>query len=115
MDWQKLIPRFWMQTRPTDLEWDAQLNAALDYFPVTDLSEHTCRVGPFEVWTRNWPYAYGRLYSLNGKYSNSGVPLVRTRKRLRKAIELIHTQRQQQQQAERWEALERTRTKEPQQ
>lgn len=83
MDWYRLLPRYWMQKKPTDYEWDEALNKALDLHVVEVLSKYEVQIGPFKVWIENWPYAYGKRYA-NG---SSGLPKVATRKRLRAAIE----------------------------
>lgn len=81
MDWERLFkPRYWSQNYPTDLNWDAALNAALDKH-VVELGNYTVDVGQFRVWIENWPYAYGYLYG-----DKKGLPKVSTRKRLRKAV-----------------------------
>lgn len=82
-DWQRLWPRYWLQNQRTDWEWDAILNRLLDEYPVTFAtyeSELTAKVGPVEVWTGNFPYAYGSAYRPN---AGDGLPSVATRKRLK--------------------------------
>lgn len=83
MDWQRLKPRYWLQTTKTDLEWDAILNDLLDrYEPISDGYGNTVKLGNIEVWTGSWPYAYGIPYSPECYV----LPTVATRKRLRGAI-----------------------------
>jgi len=77
-DWWRLVPVYWFQNEPTDRVWDAVLNHALDHFqPVPGYM--TAEVGPFTVWCANWPYAFGSRYNPQ----NTGLPMVRTRRRLR--------------------------------
>jgi hypothetical protein len=82
MDWQRLIPEFWIQVRETDLDWDRVLNEALDAGKITNITRQTVMVNGFPVWIESWPFGYGSLYG----QSCSFLPKVATRKRLRKAI-----------------------------
>ena len=82
MDFYRFLPRFWFQNKPTFRPWDYALNKALDKQGITEVGAHTCRVGPFEVWISNYPYAFG--YNRNDALEQ--LPLCRTRIRLRKAI-----------------------------
>jgi hypothetical protein len=82
MDWQRLIPGFWLQNYKTDLDWDRALNKALDADNINVVSSCTVMVNGIPVWIENWPYAYGSLYSSGCNF----LPKVATRKRLRKAI-----------------------------
>ena len=82
-DWWRLLPRYWGQNYPTCREWDAVLNGLLDAFdPAPGM--HTANLGGIEVWTQNWPYAYGSQYS---PLKSELLPMVRTRKRLRLALQ----------------------------
>jgi len=85
-DWGRLWPKYWLQNTPTNYEWDAILNYLLDNHKVIMTPHGTAKVGPLEVWVRNWPYAYGTPY-VNG--SSDFMPTVRTRKRLRSLIPAI--------------------------
>ena len=89
IDWQRLIPGFWFQNYPTDWDWDAALNGALDrHEPVMGFC--TAKVGGFTVWVANWPYAYGSPTTKSGARDIPILPSVATRKRLRRAIILAH-------------------------
>lgn len=81
VDWWKFVPGFWMQNDATNRVWDAALNEALDVFGVSNVDRHTCQVGPFQVWIENWPYAYGNKHP-----GDTGLPMVRTRRRLRRMV-----------------------------
>lgn len=65
--------------RPYDQCWDVALNLAMDRFPV-EISAHTAKIGPFHVWTSNYPYCYGHRYEAG--YPESGLPSLETRARL---------------------------------
>lgn len=82
MDIWRLLPGFWTQTKPLSDAWDAALNRALDVHGITSTDAHSAMVGPFKVWTSNYPYAFG----YNCTDSLEQVPRVRTRRRLFKAL-----------------------------
>lgn len=82
IDWQRLRPAYWYQNEPTDWEWDTILNRLLDRH-TPKIGYLTVSLGGVDVWTSNFPYAYGYCY--NPK--NRGLPSVATRKRLRDAVE----------------------------
>lgn len=82
VDWLRLLPRYWFQNNRTDRVWDAALDKAIDAFGVKKVDSHTCMVGPFEVWIANWPYAYGNQYGVNDY-----LPMAKTRRKLRRAVE----------------------------
>ena len=84
MDWQRLIPRYWLQNDPTCPVWNSVLEKALDQHGVESVGAHTCNVGPLRVWIANWPYGYGNSYGCD--IPNTGLPSVRVRKKLRTAI-----------------------------
>lgn len=84
MDWQRFIPRYWVQVGQTCETWDAVVNAALDKHGVQSVGQHTCRIGPLTVWISNWPYGYGNSYGSG--YPNTGLPKVGTRKKIRAAV-----------------------------
>ena len=83
IDWHRLLPGYWYQDSPTDWEWDKLLNEILDDVKSVKIGlHHTSNLDGVEIWTSNWPYAYGALYG-----HSSGLPSVKTRKRLKAAIE----------------------------
>ena len=82
IDWYRLLPQYWHQDSPTHWEWDKLLNEILDDVKSVKVGLHTANLDGVEIWTSNWPYAYGTLYS-----HSSGIPSVKTRKRLKAAIE----------------------------
>lgn len=88
IDVLRLLPRFWIQTRPTFIPWDRALNAALDKFGVTAAGAHEATVGPFTVWISNYPYAFG--YNRNDGIEQ--IPTCWTRMKLRRAIQAFQTQ-----------------------
>lgn len=85
-DFHRLFtPSAWIQSTPTDWEWDKQLNALLDTNPrVISLDEFHVELEvaenkSIELWVANYPYAYGFPYS----YSSRLLPSYKTRKRLK--------------------------------
>lgn len=81
-DWQRLLaPKAWIQLGPTDWEWDAALNMALDNHSLGKRSFGYQEVGPFMVWINNYPYGYGNRVS--GASDLTGLPSYKTRKRLK--------------------------------
>jgi hypothetical protein len=84
-DWQRLFtPSSWIQSAPTDWGWDAALNAGLDKNPIFGDGLFIKKVGVFNVWIGNYPYAFGTRW-LNG-YDGSGLPSMKTRRRLKRLI-----------------------------
>lgn len=92
IDWLRLFPLYWFQNYPTCEKWDLVLNEALDVFEPLPIGNSglTTEVGPFTVWTGNWPYAYGGNYAYGGSHSSRRIsnilPKVSTRRRLRRMI-----------------------------
>lgn len=82
MDWYRLLPWHWFQTRRTGYAWDKALRRALR-MGVTAADRHTAVVGPFTVWIGNYPYSFG--YNCDDPFES--LPTVRTRIRLRKALQ----------------------------
>jgi hypothetical protein len=83
MDWGRLIPGYWVQNYPTDLEWDKALNTLMDEAKEVHLkSSYRTEIDGVVIWTHNYPYAYGHCY---GRFV-TGLPKVKTRKRLRQFI-----------------------------
>jgi hypothetical protein len=83
-DYHRLLPPYWLQNYPTNWEWDAILNNAMDTGKIRVLSPWTADVGGFEVWVANWPYSFGKMDGWKG--DNYGLPSVATRKRLRSML-----------------------------
>lgn len=83
IDWWRFAPAYWFQNTQTDRVWDAALNLALDHYAARMVSGYTCQVGPFRIWVSNWAYAYGHRMEDRGE----GLPLVRTRRRLRRMLD----------------------------
>ena len=82
MDLYRLLPPYWLQNYPTNMEWDRTLNELLDRGPITELDSHTVKVAGVTIWVSNWPYSYGNPYNPEVKVA----PRVATRKRLQNAI-----------------------------
>lgn len=82
IDWYRFLPPYWLQTGPTNKEWDRALNKALDTGRIEDVDNYTAKVGGITVWVSNWPYGYGNPYEPTVRV----LPTVATRKRLRAAL-----------------------------
>lgn len=89
MDLYRLLPRFWIQHGKSFRIGDSALNTALDKFEITNVTAHETVVGPFTVWISNYPYAFG----YNRQDALENPPFVKTRIRLRKAIETYQRNR----------------------
>ncbi|HOT83711.1 MAG TPA: hypothetical protein PLQ12_10475 [Candidatus Defluviicoccus seviourii] len=82
-DWHRLFrPWAWIQQGKTSWEWDALLNDMLDNQQPVALSEFAATICGVEVWTGNWPYAYGSPYGASNKF----LPSMKTRLRLKRAL-----------------------------
>ncbi|MEW9855882.1 hypothetical protein [Novosphingobium sp. M1R2S20] len=81
IDWYRLLPTYSTQNSPTCEKWDRLLNDLLDMEDPVMINGNRCTICGFEVWTGNWPYAYGSL-----GWPPAPLPRVATRKRLRKAL-----------------------------
>lgn len=64
-----------------DRDWDKIISAALDEHGLK-VGYYEAQVGPYTIWTGNYPYAYGKLK--RGGSDCSGLPSMATRKRIRK-------------------------------
>lgn len=53
-------PHFWFMLYDYDERWDTFILQAIAEGDVHKDNEFTSFVGGFEVWTTNYPYAYGR-------------------------------------------------------
>lgn len=85
IDWHRIItPGAWFQLGKVDWEYDAEMNAALDEFGLTDVSEYYCNIGAQRVWIQNYPYAYGRPEGETGQ--GYTLPSLKTRRRLRDMV-----------------------------
>jgi len=82
MDFLRFLPQFWIQNRPTSKAWDKALGVALTRYGVTGVTRHEATVGPFTVWTSNYPYSFG----YNRADPFEALPSCWTRMRLRRAI-----------------------------
>lgn len=85
IDWRRIItPTAWTQLGKVDWEYDAEMNAALDEFGVTEISTYNCTIGSQRVWIQNYPYSYGHPEGEScGDYT---LPSLKTRRRLRDMI-----------------------------
>lgn len=86
MDWRRLLPWYWIQNDPTCMVWDARLNALLDGgSKIEIISDYRCMIDGVQIWTANYPYAYGSPARLAGNTYNM-LPTVKTRIKLRRAV-----------------------------
>lgn len=79
---------FWIQnTTWSNRRWDKELNSILDKDPkITDYDGYCCKLGNYQIWIENYPFAYGDRYDDRcGK--KKAYPLPLTRRRLKKYIE----------------------------
>lgn len=77
-------PECWMDNHPVDDAWDAKLNQMLDNpkFEAERVgARFTVKLNGHRIWISNFPYAYGSLYTDEGKLDV--LPRRRTRYRLR--------------------------------
>lgn len=65
---------------PYSAEWDAFLSSAIDAGGVKIRSEYRAVIGGVEVWTANYPYAFGRP-----AFGLEVLPSLKTRARLHEA------------------------------
>ena|ERR1700749_3735191 len=86
VDWYRLLPAYWYQYCATSPLWDEALNEALDS-GISSADYYRCNVGGYSVWIQNWPYDYGGMVGGDDGRSIVGLPTVRTRLRLRAAVE----------------------------
>ena len=84
IDWYRLLPWYWFQSYPTSWEWDALLNEILDKRTNVTVSNYTTTIDGVEIWTANYPYAYG-----SPRNTKKFLPSVKTRKRLKKFVERL--------------------------
>lgn len=85
IDWYRILPQYWFQHLSTDWTWDELLNDILDKVENIQVETYTTKLDGIEVWTSNWPYAYGTWY--NQRAEASRMPSVNTRKRLKRVVE----------------------------
>lgn len=84
-DWYRLLPQYWIQNEPTCWAWDAALNDLLDNHKIKRDGSYVCQINGVRIWVGNFPYSYG--HALEGLLSTgSGLPSVKTRKRLAERI-----------------------------
>ena len=93
--WKRLLdllfvlvhPGCWLSNEDADPYWDAKLNEMLDnpkFESVRFGGFYTVKLHGVEIWTSNFPYSYGNLYSKSGK--EDALPYRRTRYRLRRLL-----------------------------
>jgi hypothetical protein len=84
IDWYRFIPKYWFQNYKVSWKWDSTLNDILDNAEEVVFSYHTTTIDGVEIWTENWPYAYGHPYN---RGPVNFLPSVKTRLRLKKFVE----------------------------
>jgi hypothetical protein len=50
-------PSCWMQNEPYSEQWDIKLNKLMECYSFTDVTKHTAKLGNFNLWIENYPYA----------------------------------------------------------
>lgn len=50
-------PSLWNQNYPTNMEWDAKLNALMEENEFIRTGSHTASIGGISLWVSNHPYA----------------------------------------------------------
>jgi hypothetical protein len=70
-------PSFWQSNTGVSLAWDMELNLILDNVKEISFNTHTTKIDGVEIWTSNYPYAYGNAREIPGCF-----PKRRTRERL---------------------------------
>lgn len=85
MDFNRLLPVYWLQNASTDLRVDAIINAMLDKYGIEKVTHNVyAKVGPITIWVSNWPYAYG---TIENPRKVKGLPTVKTRKRIKRLVD----------------------------
>lgn len=93
---QAMLPMYWFSNTHINPMWDKNINDYLDNTEtIFEVNRHTTLIdGKIEIWTSNYPYAYGSFYGYKGFHlpkslGHSGLPLRSTRIRLYEHIEMI--------------------------
>ena len=77
-------PSFWISNNHTCIVWDAELCELMDDdADVSTINKFTVKIGNYQVWVGNYPYAFGSNHD-NPYHS---LPKRRTRERLLKYIQ----------------------------
>ncbi len=74
-------PPNWVSLGSVDWNYDRYLNDAIDQQLPVKIGNHTTMLGSAELWTSNFPYSYGNVYSQDRR-----MPCHLTRYRLRRYI-----------------------------
>lgn len=53
------MPDFWIMNKEYSKEWDKYLNELIDTGVFERISEYRHLIGGVDVWTSNYPYAFG--------------------------------------------------------
>lgn len=71
-------PSYWVMNYPYSEEWDTELRWLLDSgYTFEDVNEHHARIGDYEVWIANHPYA---SFTVQGDIRPSRVTIMRARR-----------------------------------
>lgn len=77
-------PSYWLSQYPVCKVWDEKLNYMMDNgFDVKRVDGYTVIIGDYEIWVTNFPFAYGKDWTVRGDF----LPKRRTRERLAKYIQ----------------------------
>lgn len=56
-------PKFWYQSYDTCYIYDKNINLAIEKYGIKQVDRYTVLIGDVEIWIRNYPYAFGNVYS----------------------------------------------------
>jgi hypothetical protein len=75
---------YWDPLYKQDRTWDTELNDLLDNYDFIEIKEHTAKLGNYEIWISNHPFASFSNYS--SSHDSKILPLRRTRLRAWKKL-----------------------------
>ena len=80
--WVLVRPICWISIYMTEPHWDKFINELLDTETSLEIGMHSITIGKLQIWTSNYPYAYGNEFSS----TSDGIPKRRTRHRLKEYV-----------------------------
>jgi len=79
-------PRYWVMMYPLNRKWDAELRRLLrEGAAVKVIDEYNATIGPYTVWTENYPYA---AFVPCESYRRRGLPIAPRVRPTRRTIRL---------------------------
>lgn len=79
------IPWWWIMNHPYSCYWDQMFNKLMDEYDFTNTGKYTAKLGVWEIWIANYPYATFHPYGMDIRPSRSTIK--RARKKYKKDIE----------------------------